>query len=212
MSGTSIEVVVLDCDGVILESVEAKTRAFAACFAEHGPEAQKFIVDFHLAHGGVSRYEKFRHFHENWLGKPLSDDERERLSDRFTQACLDEVLASDMVPGALDFLTAMQDRVPLYVASGTPEAELREVLEQRGLDRFFVGMYGSPAKKPDILRSILTAEGKAPESLLMVGDSGTDLDAAKAVGSRFVGRGPFPEPWPWFEDLRPLTDWVVARL
>ena len=59
----SLDCIVFDCDGVIMESVECKTRAFGRTVENHGPEAVAQLVEYHLAHGGVSRFEKFRWFH-----------------------------------------------------------------------------------------------------------------------------------------------------
>ncbi len=189
-----IRVVVLDCDGVIIESVDVKTRAFAACFAEYGPEARAYMVDYHLRHGGISRYEKFRHFFSHWLKREITGEEMGRLSEMFTRNTLEEVLKAPLVPGALEFLEAFQHRLPLYVASGAPQDELRIILEHKGLAKYFKEIYGSPTTKPEILRLILAQEEVLPGEILMVGDSSTDLLAAEAVGARFVGPGPVPGP------------------
>jgi beta-phosphoglucomutase-like phosphatase (HAD superfamily) len=94
-----LEVVVLDCDGVILESVAVKTEAFGKLFQEHGPEASKKMVAYHLAHGGVSRFEKFAWFYQEVLGRALVDSDRHRLNKRFTDLCLEGVLNASFVPG-----------------------------------------------------------------------------------------------------------------
>ena len=54
------DALILDFDGVVLQSVDVKTRAFTELYAEHGPEVVAKVVAHHLVHGGVSRYEKFR--------------------------------------------------------------------------------------------------------------------------------------------------------
>jgi len=211
MSVTAPLAVALDCDGVILESVEAKTRAFGALFAEHGPEASAFMVRWHLEHGGVSRYRKFAHFYRERLGREITPEESADLDRRFSDLCLAEVLASPMVPGALEFLKEWDARLPLYVVSGAPEGELREIFARRGLTGHFRAVYGSPAAKPEILARILTEEGLPPRRLLMVGDSGTDRDAAAAVGALFYGRGEFPGH-PWTPDLFGLGPFVAGLL
>lgn len=189
---SGLRVVVLDCDGVILESVDAKTRAFAELFAPFGEDISRAAVAHHLAHGGLSRFEKFRHVFRAHLGRELPKDEEAALGERFTELCYREVLGSDFVPGAREFLDAALGRLPLYVASGTPQEELREIFRARRLADRFQGVYGSPDTKETLLRRILAAEGARPEEALMVGDSSTDLLAAKAVGTRFYGRGDFP--------------------
>lgn len=203
--------IALDCDGVLLESLEAKTRAFGALFAHHGPGASEFMVAWHQEHGGVSRYKKFEHFYRAYLGREITREESARLNQRFTALCLDEVLASPLVPGAAEFLVAWSGRLPLYVVSGAPQDELREILHRRNLARHFRAVYGSPDLKPDILERIMETESLPPNRLLMVGDSSTDLQAARAVGALFYGRGDFPGQ-PCAADLHGLTPFVAGLL
>ena len=44
-----------DFDGVLVESVDLKTRAFAALYAEHGTEVADAVVAYHLQHGEIGR-------------------------------------------------------------------------------------------------------------------------------------------------------------
>ena len=80
----------LDCDGVIFDINAAKTQAFVDALASYPPTAVGSLADYHRAHGGISRYVKFRHF--------------------FTELCpVDDVEAS--VQAALD-RTAVRQRIP----------------------------------------------------------------------------------------------------
>ena len=45
------EALIFDFDGVILESVETKTRAFAELYKDKGPDVVDKVVRHHLAHG-----------------------------------------------------------------------------------------------------------------------------------------------------------------
>ena len=204
-------VVALDCDGVVLESVEAKTRAFGSLFAGRGPGASEFIVAYHREHGGVSRYRKFEHFYRAFLGCEITPEEMADLDLRFSALCLDEVLQSPLVPGVAEFLAAYGRELPLYVVSGAPQAELREIFARRALTEHFQAIYGSPDSKTEILARVIQAEGVAPSQVLMVGDSSTDRDAALAVGALFYGRGEFPGH-PWSADLHGLTPFVAGLL
>jgi phosphoglycolate phosphatase-like HAD superfamily hydrolase len=209
----ALRLVVFDCDGVLLDSVDAKTRAFAACVAQWGPEAERFLVDFHVAHGGVSRYEKFRHFQRAFLDKEPDEALVDELSRRFADQVVEQVLAAPAIPGALEWLAANHGRAPLYVASGTPQDELRAVLGKRGLDGYFSDILGAPAKKADILADIVRREGADPRATLMVGDSSTDLDAARACGTRFYGVGHCDTlPAPCHADLTRLHEYTDPLL
>ncbi len=203
----SLALIIFDCDGVILESVDAKTRAFARIGAEFGQDAADRLVMYHVRHGGVSRYAKFEWLFTEVLGRSISPEEKKRLGSLFEAYSLDEVLHCDLVPGVQEVLEAWKGRVPLYVASGAPHEELVQVLEQRGLSGFFAGIYGSPPAKADILRKILQETGIHPAEAIMIGDSSTDQYAAEAVHTRFYGRGEYfrHSGYPWHADLTRLN-------
>src|SRR3989304_1573816 len=55
-----IRAIIFDFDGVIVESVDIKTKAFARLFEHEGKVVVEKVVDYHLKNGGVSRFDKFR--------------------------------------------------------------------------------------------------------------------------------------------------------
>jgi phosphoglycolate phosphatase-like HAD superfamily hydrolase len=203
----SLALLVFDCDGVLLESVQAKTLAFRRIGAQFGPEAADRLAEYHALHGGVSRSEKFAWFFEEVLGRRILPEENAALCLLFAEYCLDEVLASELVPGALEVLDRWRGRVPLYVASGTPQQELVEVFTRRGLAGYFAGLSGYPPDKTGLLRNILDRSGLSPQETLMVGDSLSDQLAAEAAGTLFYGRGAAfrASGWPWHRDLTRLN-------
>ena len=181
--------IILDFDGVVLESADIKTRAFELLFADH-PEHVPEIVALHLRLAGVSRYEKFRLIYRDILRRPLGDDELESLGERFSSIALGEILACPFVPGAREFVVARSRDHLLFIASGTPEQELREIVTQRGLAEHFTGVYGTPASKGEIALRILEEHGVDPSDAVFVGDATTDLDGAREAGVPFIGRVP----------------------
>ena len=195
--------VFFDFDGVILQSVDIKTRAFAALFAAEGPEATGRIVAHHEANGGIYRFEKFRHAYREVLRRPLPPEQEKALGERFNDLVEAAVSACPWVPGAEAFLKAHHESLPLFVASGTPQTELRRIVERRGMSRYFKGTYGSPDAKDAILRRVAASLGCAGARLLMVGDAAGDLLAARAVGASFIGIAPPGRPSP-FEEGTPL--------
>ena len=181
------EVLVFDFDGVILESADIKTRAFRELFAAH-PDRVDEIVAYHEANAGISRFLKFRHIYGSMLGRPLGPEEERALGERFADLVVEEVIRCPFVPGALEFLQANFREHALFVASGTPESELRRLVEARNLTAYFREVYGSPAGKPAILERILAMTGTPRASLVFVGDGMSDYEAAKAAGVEFIGR------------------------
>lgn len=203
--------VVLDFDGVVLDSVGIKTEAFSRLFAPEGAEARRRVVEYHLANGGISRLLKFRWAYREVLRRPLDPDEERRLGERFNELVEEAVQAAPWIPGSREFLEAAHARIPLFVASGTPEEELRRIVGRRGMSRYFRGVFGSPAAKSEILAGVAASLGAPTNALLMVGDALNDHDGAAAAGAAFVGfvrpgeACPFPPGVATCGDLRELA-------
>ena len=206
--------VVFDCDGVLLDSVGIKTRAFAQVAEPFGAEAHDRLLLFHHLHGGVSRYEKFRWLYTDVLGRQPSAQEVDTLARRFADCVAEEVRHCPIIAGAQETLERWHGTLPLFVCSGTPQEELQAILRARGLAHFFTGMYGTPPKKAALLQHIVDECLILPDEALMVGDASTDMRAAEAVGTQFYACGPDlrSDSLPWGPDLRGLNAWIAARL
>lgn len=186
----TLQAIFFDFDGVLADSVDVKTDAFAALYAEHGEDVVRRVVAFHLQHGGVSRFEKIRHYETVLLGRPAGEERVRALAGRFSDLVEQAVVRSPWIVGARDCLERLHGRVPLYVVSGTPEDELRRIVAARGMADYFAGVYGSPRGKAEILAEILARHGYAPAACVMVGDAMTDHTAARTAGVPFVGVAP----------------------
>ena len=198
--------IILDFDGVVLESADIKTRAFRALFADH-PDHVDAIVDLHVRLAGVSRYDKFRMIYDDILSLPLTADEMDELGERFSAIALEQVLACEFVPGAREFLVRRSGKHMLFVASGTPEEELRHIVAERGLADFFRGVYGTPSTKGQIVKRILAEHSLDESEAVFVGDAMTDLEGARAGGIAFIGRMPPDVPNPFEgEDVPVVAD------
>jgi beta-phosphoglucomutase-like phosphatase (HAD superfamily) len=193
---SACQLIILDFDGVILESVGIKTEAYRELFSAYPRELDR-IMEYHLKNLGTSRFDKIRYIYEHILGEDLPPDEYRNLINRFADLVLGKVLRAPFVPGAPEFLEGFHLKLPLYVVSATPEDEIRFIVEERGLSRFFRGVCGAPKTKADCMREILASSGAEPGSAVYVGDAPNDLQAAKAVGIRFVGRVRDGDPDPF---------------
>lgn len=194
------QAVFFDFDGVILDSVDVKTRAFARMFRPYGPEIERAVVEFHLAHGGVSRYEKFRHYYDQLLQQELTDARLEELGDEFAGLVVEEVLKAPFIEGALESLKFLKKQeVPAFVVSGTPQEEVRDIVKRRGLEDYFTEVHGAPRKKDEIIREITLKYGLDLSRCLFIGDAMTDYTAAMATGTAYLGivpvniTSPFPD-------------------
>jgi HAD superfamily hydrolase (TIGR01549 family) len=182
-----ISAILLDFDGVLVESVDIKTEAFRTLFS-FSPSHVDEIVHYHLNNAGISRFEKFRHIYENILHEHLTDEQSRHLSDRFSSLVIDAVAGAPYVGGAERFLSEYCKKVPLYVISATPEQELKQIITRKGMEHFFRGIYGSPKRKAENLKILITTARLSKANTLYVGDAINDLNAARQAGVRFIGR------------------------
>lgn len=206
----ALDLLVFDCDGVILESMDVKSGAFYRLAEELAPGEGERMRMLHSLNGGVSRYKKFAWFYREVFDRDITEEEQEELNKKFVVLTQEEIANCALVPGIQEVLDRWLGRVPMYVASGAPEDELRMILQKRGLAKYFKGMHGSPTVKTLLLRAIVGHAGVRPSLALMVGDSRTDQYAAEAVGTLFYGRGEYfsQTGHPWHEDLTQLNEYL----
>jgi len=182
-----IQAIIFDFDGVILESVSVKTEAFRRLFS-FTPKHVDEIIQYHKENGGMSRYDKFRYIYKNILQEDLTQQKFVELSEKFAAIVFQEVIKAHFVPGAHELLELYYSKIPLYVVSATPEEELWQIIQKRGLTHYFREVYGAPRKKSECIIEILNLTGISPDCVMFVGDAKNDLVAARKAGVRFIGR------------------------
>jgi phosphoglycolate phosphatase len=204
----------LDFDGVVLQSAVLKTRAFAEMYAGAEQGLLDAIVDYVDVHGGVSRRDKFAHIERAFFGRAGAPADVDRLAAAFRDRVFDAVVASDFVPGAEQLLRAAQGSIDLHVISGTPHEELLEIVTRRSLDRWFASVRGSPPGKRETFARILAERGYGAGETLAVGDALTEYEAACALGIPFLAvvapgtENRFPPGVPHVPTLEPVPAMV----
>ncbi|KPA10984.1 HAD family hydrolase, partial [Candidatus Magnetomorum sp. HK-1] len=174
------DAVFFDFDGVILDSTNIKTKAFAQMFRQYGSEIEQKVVDYHLLNGGVSRIKKFEYFYKVLLSKQLNQQELDKLSEQFSNIVFNEILSCPTICGAMETLIFLkQNNILSFVLSGTPQNELIKIIELRKLKDFFLEIFGSPMKKEEMLENLLRRYELFSDKCLFIGDSATDFKAAK---------------------------------
>ena len=181
------DAIVFDFDGTLVKSNEIKKWAFGKLYEKYGENIVRLVTDYHENHPGISRFEKFRYWHEHLINLPYTDEVGKKLSHKFSQLVLDSVVQAPYVEGALRFLKKYYLYLPLFIASSTPEKELREIISCRKMSCFFWNVFGSPSTKTEILNLIIEKHSWQPARVLMVGDAITDLEGALSAGTKFIG-------------------------
>jgi HAD superfamily hydrolase (TIGR01509 family) len=190
--------VFFDFDGVIVDSVDVKTKAFCSLYQDYGPEIVAKVEAYHLANGGLSRFHKFAHFQKEFVHGPSDPETIATLSERFSCKVKNLVIAAPEIPGARTTLERLKGRLPLFLVSATPEPELRDIVEARKLISYFNSVHGAPHGKAEIVAQLLTRHRLQAASCVFIGDAMADLEAARRNGVSFIGivslggSSPFP--------------------
>lgn len=211
----ALRVIIMDFDGVVIESNAVKTEAFHHVFSRF-PAYAETMMAFHHAHVSLSRFAKF----EQLLGLMGRVGDAALMADiagDFSSRVIEGILRVPLVPGAESFLGRVTQCLPVYLASVTPAEELALILDRRGLSRWFRGVYGCPPwTKPDAILDVIAREGVKPNEVLLIGDSAGDQRAAKMTGVGFLARASglsFDAPVPLiFTDFNEITQYLEGLL
>lgn len=184
----SIKNIFFDFDGVILDSVDCKTRAFEDMYMQYGQEIANQVKKYHLENGGVSRFEKFRYWHKKHLGIEITNEQLNNLSEDFSSRVVDQVVKSGEIKGSLGFIKKNHQKYRFWIITGTPTTEMNQVADKIGITPYFIGIYGSPEKKKHWVDHLLKKHQLHPNETLFLGDATTDFEAAQCGKLHFVLR------------------------
>ncbi|MCE7995993.1 MAG: HAD family hydrolase [Roseivirga sp.] len=176
-----------DFDGVVLESGDIKTEAFVELYDGLGISEE--VKKHHLENQGISRFGKFKWIAENLLNQTYTEEAGAELGNRFSALVKQKVIAAPFVPGFETLINQLSDAQHYcVVASGTPETELLDIVEKRGLSGYFHEVHGSPKSKESIVIDVLQRKELDRRDCLFFGDASTDHEAAAATNLDFYAR------------------------
>ncbi len=174
------EVIIFDCDGVLMDSNGVKEEAFVKITKNHfGDEAAEFIREFHRKNGGVSRRVKFQAVIDKFT--PHKSHLLEQLCHQFENLSRNGILNCKLAEDCEKVLSTLSARKKLLmVLSGTPTEVLADVISQRKISQYFERLMGSPKSKIKHLID-LHDEGVLNKNkrFVFIGDSLTDFQASK---------------------------------
>lgn len=210
MNLSKYKTIIFDCDGVILNSNKIKTNAFYLAALPYGEGAAKELVEYHVLHGGVSRYKKLDHFLSVIVPRHCTEDQSpsrhgfstvlEKLLDEYAGIVTKELLACEIAEGLVE-LREENLTSKWLVASGGDQAELRTLFRARGIaDYFDSGIFGSPDTKEEIIKRE-TRKGNIDYPAVFLGDSKYDYEAASSADMDFV----YIHGW---SEWRPEKSWL----
>lgn len=173
-------VYLFDVDGTLLKSAPDICGALQTVLArtEHNRLPQEFLQTYIGRHLDDLFY---------YLFPNATADDAARLLAEYREVYLARRHAStEVYPGVAEALAKLGGRKSTATTKGTPTTQA--VLEQFGLISYFDHVQGTdgfpPKPNPDVVLKALAALGARPEDCLFVGDSTSDMEAAKRAGVR----------------------------
>ena len=180
----SLQLVIFDCDGTLVDSqrniVAAMTAAFAACGLP--PPSRERI----LSVVGLSLPHAFVHLTAETPEAPL-----DALANAYRAAFFAIRQApghrEPLYPGAREALDVLTERgVLLGMATGKSQRGVAAVLRQHGLEGRFATIQtadDAPSKPhPAMVEQALAETGVEPRNAVLVGDTSFDMEMARAAG------------------------------
>ena len=183
-----IKAIIFDYDGVIAESVNVKTETFPKMYKPYGNEIVVKVMKHHEANGGMSRFEKFKIYHKDFLEQEINSLKVAELAKQFSDIVLQKVADSPYVEGAYNFISSNYQKYNFYISTGTPTDEIEIILEKNDIRKYFKNVYGSPERKNIHVKKILKKYNLSKKEVVFVGDALTDRDAARDNGIEFIAR------------------------
>lgn len=187
--GGRLRLVVFDCDGTLVDSLDAicaaMGQAFTALDLPPPPRAQI------QAHIGLSLHACLAGVAET-AAAPVID----RLAAAYKAAFIAQRRRPDYTEPLYDGVTATLKRLEasgylLGVATGKARRGIEATLDHHRLRRHFVTLQTpdtNPGKPdPGMLHAAMAATGATPEATVMVGDTRFDIEMARAAGVDAIG-------------------------
>jgi phosphoglycolate phosphatase-like HAD superfamily hydrolase len=166
-----------DFDGVVKDSIGAKTEGFRWLVRSAGPKVCNRVQRHHESNGGVSRYDKIP-LYLKWADMPTNATTVRRACVEFSEYVTDAVINSPWVPGVADYLRSNLGSQVFILVTATPSEEIIRILDQLTLLPCFSDVFGAPTLKGDAVAFSLDHHQIASDRAVFVGDSVTDHEAA----------------------------------
>jgi len=178
--------IIFDFDGVILDSLEAKTNAFKALYSQYGLKITKKVEAHHLQNGGMSRFLKIKHYHKEFLNLKLDKEEFNFLLQSFSKLVFNAVINSKFIPGVKIFLENNYENYNFFISTGTPTNEIIEILKKKNIFHYFKDVYGSPDNKKKHIEEIINKYKINYKDAFFIGDAKVDFLAASFYKILFI--------------------------
>lgn len=179
--------VILDFDGVILDTNIAKGMAFVNTFSNQSDKIKKKIFEVHIKNIGLSREKKIKYIVKNIIKKKMSKEEINKLLETFSLIVFENVINSKYILGAKEFIINNFYKYDLHISTATPQNEIIRILEKKKIKDYFLSINGSPKTKNIHIKNIIKEYNYNLNEVLFIGDSDKDYKSALKNKIKFFG-------------------------
>jgi HAD superfamily hydrolase (TIGR01509 family) len=196
--------VVFDCDGVLVDTEAAWTRALREALTSQGVSLVNYRGGTMIG-GSVPEAVAFI---ERELGHEVNADEVGR--EIYASVIASVSKGTSAMPGAIELVGSLQGTRPLAVASNVSRETVLASLRAAGIPEVFdavvaLGATTRPKPAPDLYLEACSLLRVAPSGAVAIEDSFRGATAAKCAGMSVVGVGPAPR-------LTEVSDLLVTSL
>ena len=182
----NIEFVIFDCDGVILDSNQIKTKAFNKALVDQPKKKVTKFIAFHKKNGGISRKIKFEYFFYEIL-KLKNKNLIDKSLKRFKEYLVPKLVSSRYIKGVLRFIKTLKKKnIKIFIVSGSLQLELRKVFRKKKKDALFNEILGTPNDKIENINYLKKKYDLNFKKGIFFGDSKADWKAAKKFNIKFI--------------------------
>ena len=186
----TIDALLLDLDGTLLDTNRLHARAFVGAFERHGFDVSIERVGREIGKGGELLVPAL-------IGRQADEERGEEI-----RAAKEEIFASllddepvPVIAGVHELFAAARERgLATAVATASKRAQLEMMLERAGLDLFDLADevvtdddVDRPKPRPDVVAAAAEKLGLDPGRCAMVGDTPYDAEAARGAGAAGLG-------------------------
>jgi HAD superfamily hydrolase (TIGR01509 family) len=194
---SEIELVIFDCDGVLVDSEPIALRVNVSSFAEFGHAVTEEVIIHEFL--GKSN-DAILEIAAGWIGPEQARIWNAKFRKLYYDTLAEQVEAVDGIHEALD-----QIDIPMCVASSGTKEKMAITLGRTGLYERFAGRifsatevaHGKP--EPDLFLHAAFRSGVRPSACAVIEDSQYGVRAARAAGMRSFGYAGGITPAAWLE-------------
>lgn len=188
----TFELVIFDCDGVLVDSERIAIRVDAVVLEQLGwPLSEPEIIERFVGRPHDFMVAEI----ETHLGTPLPGGWEQEFIPMYEAAFTAELIAVDGITETLDHIAREHPQLPICVASSSSHRSIRRSLDLTGLRHHFgeriysVEDVTQPKPAPDVFLHAAEQMGFHPSVCAVVEDSAHGVRAGRAAGMRVFGFG-----------------------